>query len=105
MMLDKAIRKDINKLGYFWGEYNSGGEYILKVVLWGLLFIFVTIAFLYKNDFTFQQFKTRATYLFSIILLGVLIILNIKRYIKYNRDDFFSNKLLKRDGAKSRRAP
>jgi len=104
IIIDKAIGKDINKLGYFLGQYNSSSEYILKVVLWGLLFIFVTALFLYKNDFTFHQIKTRATYLFSIILLGILIILNIKSYIKYRKDDIFSNKTLKRDAAKSRRA-
>jgi len=33
IMVDKAIGKDINKLGYFFGMYNSSGEYILKIIL------------------------------------------------------------------------
>jgi hypothetical protein len=103
-MVDKAIGRDINKLGYFlWG--NSPDEYILKVVLWGLLFIFSIALFLYENDFSFHQIKSRATYLFSIIMLGILIILNVKSYIKYSKDYIFSNKPLKRDTAKNRRAP
>jgi hypothetical protein len=105
IIIDKAIGKDINKLGYFFGKYDSPSEYILNVVLWGLLLIFVTALFLYKNDFTFQQIKARTTELFSIIALGILIFLNIKSYIKYRKDDIFSNKTLKRDAAKGSRAP
>ena len=104
IMVDKAIGKDINKLGYFlWG--NSPDEYILRVVLWGLLFVFGTALFLYKNDFTFHEIKTRGTYLLLTIASAGLIFLNIKSYIKYRKDDIFSNKLLKRVAAKTRRAP
>jgi hypothetical protein len=104
IMVDKAIGKDINKLGYLlWG--NSPDEYILRVVLWGLLFVFGTALFLYKNDFTFHEIKTRVTYLLLIIASAGLIFLNIKSYIKYRKDDIFSNKPLKRDAAKTRRAP
>lgn len=105
IMVDKAIGKDINKLGYFLGEYNSPDEYILRVVLWGLLFIFGTALFLYKNDFTFHEIKTRGMYLFSTILFGILIFLNIRAYIKYGKDDIFYDKSLKKDTAKSRRTP
>jgi len=104
IMVDKAIGKDINKLGYlFWG--NSSDEYILRVILCGLLFIFGSALFLYRNDFTFHEIKTRGTYLLCIIGSAVLIFVNIKSYIKYKKDDIFSNKSLKRDAAKNRRAP
>ena len=105
IMVDKALGKDINKLGYFFGAYNSSDEYILGVILGGLLFIFGTALFLYKNDFTFHEIKTRGTYLLFIIGSAVLIFLNIKSYIKYKKDDIFSNKSLNRDAAKNRRAP
>ncbi|MBN1474006.1 MAG: hypothetical protein JW914_05275 [Syntrophaceae bacterium] len=102
IMVDKAIGRDINKLRYFlWGD--SPNEYILRVVLYGVLFVFGTILFLHENNFTFHEIKTRSTYIFFIIAFAGLIFLNIKSYIKYKKEDIFSNKPLKRNAAKSRR--
>lgn len=99
IMVDKAIGKDVNKLSYFfWG--NSSDEYILRVVLSGLLFIFGTVLFLYKNDFTFYEIKTRGIYLLFIIGSGIAIFLDIKLYIKHKKDDIVSNKSSKRGVAK-----
>jgi hypothetical protein len=99
------IGKDINKLSYFFGAYNSSDEYILGVIFGGLLFIFGTALFLYKNDFTFQEIKTRGTYLLFIIGSAVPMFLNTKSYIKCRKDNIFSNKSLKRGAAKTHRAP
>ena len=94
-MVDRAIGKDINKLGYFfWG--TSSDEFILRIVLSGLLFIFGTALFLYENDFTFYEIKTRGIYLLFIIGPGILIFLDIKLYIKHKKDDIISNKSPKR---------
>jgi len=95
-MVDRAIGKEINKLGYFFGMYDSSNEYILKIILWGLLLVFSAVIFLYENDFTFCAIKTRGTYLICIIGFGFQIFLNIKSYIQYRKNDIFSNKSLKR---------
>jgi len=94
IMVDRAIGKDINKLGYFFGMYDSSNEYILKIILYGLLFVFFAMLFVYENDFTFYAIKTRGTYLFCILVFGIQIFLNLKSYIEYKKDSIFSNKLL-----------
>lgn len=80
----------------------STSEYILRVVFYGLLFVFGTALFLYKNDFSFHQIKTRAKELIAIVSFGILIILNVRSFIRHRKDDICSNSSLKGDAAKAR---
>jgi len=68
------------------------------------LFILGIGAFLYKNDFTFHKIKAGARYLLAVMFLSILIILNIRAYIKCRKDDIFYNQSPKKDAAKSRRS-
>jgi hypothetical protein len=95
-VVDKAIGRDINKVGLFLGDYPTARGFKLKIFFWGMLFIFGLGIFFDDGKISIQQLRENKKYIIPFILLCIVLIMEVLGYIRFKKDDYFTNKAKKK---------